>query len=53
MLFQEQAEQRIINEPLDRSADTYFATNATRALKKVEGQKAALVVVSAPCSHHF
>lgn len=35
MLFQEQAEQRIINDPLDGSADTCFATNA---LKEFEGQ---------------
>lgn len=53
MLFQKQAEQRIINDPLEGSADTYFATNATKALKKVEGQKAALIVISVPWSHRF
>lgn len=45
MLFQEQAEQRVINDPLDGSADTEFATNLTRVLTKVERKKAALVPV--------
>lgn len=40
-LYQKQANQRIINDPLDGSADIYFATNI---LKKVEGQKASSLV---------
>lgn len=35
MLFQEQAEERIINDPLNGSADTCFVT---KALKEFQGQ---------------